>query len=198
MERSMTAQERSRWLEQLAIQEAALDLTLEKGYRGFTMDELAQRTGMPRRTLFQRVGDKMSAVMGVEDDPRPVESVTPDPALPPFDAYVATALRLIDEVQIDESVLAIHAKYRQAIAQEPRLAAESARRTERNLEAAADALRAQHGWAPDDPRPVVLSRVMSALLEEAIARVLAAQEQGDPLDVGQELRRLTETLKSLI
>ena len=57
MERSTTAQERSRWLEQLAIQEAALDLTLEKGYRGFTMDELAQRTGMPRRTLFQRVGD---------------------------------------------------------------------------------------------------------------------------------------------
>ena len=82
----MTAQERSRWLEQLAIQEAALDLTLEKGYRGFTMDELAQRTGMPCRTLFQRVGDKMSAVMGVKDDPRPVESVTPDPALPPFDA----------------------------------------------------------------------------------------------------------------
>lgn len=42
---------------------------LDRGFDGFTMDDLAQAVGVSRRTLFNRVKDKASAVLGVEDAP---------------------------------------------------------------------------------------------------------------------------------
>lgn len=198
MGRTMTARERSQWLEQLAIQEAALDLTLERGYSGFTMDELAQQVGMPRRTLFQRVGHKFSAVLGVdEDDALPAEAPA-DVSLSPLDAFVAAALQLVELVQVDETVVAIHAKMLRAIAQEPSLAAEAERRTARHLDRVADMLRRQHGWDEDDPRARVLSRVMGALVDEAIARVVTAREQGRSLDFGVELQSLVTALHDVV
>ena len=55
------------------IQEAAATLVIERGYDGFTMDELAERVGVSRRTLFNHVPDKASAVLGPfdENNPRP-------------------------------------------------------------------------------------------------------------------------------
>ncbi|CAM2733930.1 TetR/AcrR family transcriptional regulator [Actinomyces slackii] len=195
---TMSARERIRWLEQLAIQEAALDLTLTKGYAHFTMDELAKATGMPRRTLFQRVGDKMSAVLGVEETPH-IDHLPPmDPALPPLAACTDLAVQLIDRIEVDESVVAIHAKRRQAIAQEPRLAEEMIQRTTRNMAALGEIQRVQRGWSADDPRPQVLARVLGVLVEQAVTNVLAARDQGTALDLGDELRRLADALKSLV
>ena len=55
------------------IQEAAATLVIERGYDGLTMDELAERVGVSRRTLFNHVPDKASAVLGPfgENNPRP-------------------------------------------------------------------------------------------------------------------------------
>lgn len=42
----------------------AQDLCLERGFSGFTLDELAEAAGVSRRTLFNYVGDKEHAVLG--------------------------------------------------------------------------------------------------------------------------------------
>ena len=48
------------------IRVAALNLVIEAGYGGFTMEELAQKVGVSRRTLFNYIKDKESAVLGPE------------------------------------------------------------------------------------------------------------------------------------
>ncbi|MEU6133527.1 TetR/AcrR family transcriptional regulator [Nocardioides sp. NPDC047086] len=54
-----------------AIHRAALELTDEFGYDGWTMDHLADRVGVSRRTLFNHVPGKMDAVLGPDHDPDP-------------------------------------------------------------------------------------------------------------------------------
>ena len=48
------------------IRVAALNLVIENGYDGFTMEELAHEVGVSRRTLFNYIKDKESAVLGPE------------------------------------------------------------------------------------------------------------------------------------
>lgn len=47
-----------------AIVAAAQELTLERGYQGWTLDELAETVGVSRRTLFNYVDSKERAVLG--------------------------------------------------------------------------------------------------------------------------------------
>lgn len=47
------------------ITQCARDLTATKGLDGFTMDDLAERAGVSRRTLFNYVPGKLDAVLGV-------------------------------------------------------------------------------------------------------------------------------------
>ena len=48
------------------IRVAALRLVIDHGYDGFTMETLAQDVGISRRTLFNYVKDKESAVLDPE------------------------------------------------------------------------------------------------------------------------------------
>lgn len=50
-----------------AIQTEACKLVIARGYDGFTMEELAEAVGVSRRTLFNYVPDKASAVLGPFD-----------------------------------------------------------------------------------------------------------------------------------
>ena len=50
------------------IHDVAQELTLEHGYHGWTLADLAERVGVSRRTLFNHVESKEQAVLG----PRPV------------------------------------------------------------------------------------------------------------------------------
>jgi AcrR family transcriptional regulator len=49
---------------ELRITRVAQDLALERGYDGFTMDELAEATGVSRRTLFNYFPSKVDAIIG--------------------------------------------------------------------------------------------------------------------------------------
>ncbi len=53
----------------LAITAAAQRLADERGFDGFTMDELAAAAGVSRRTLFNHVAGKLDAVLGPEPAP---------------------------------------------------------------------------------------------------------------------------------
>lgn len=54
-----------------AIHHAALKLTDEHGFDGWTMDTLAEEVGVSRRTLFNHVPGKMDAILGPEKEPDP-------------------------------------------------------------------------------------------------------------------------------
>jgi AcrR family transcriptional regulator len=47
---------------------AAQELAIERGYDGFTLDELAEAVGVSRRTLFNHVAGKEEAVLGVRPE----------------------------------------------------------------------------------------------------------------------------------
>ncbi|MEU0073786.1 helix-turn-helix domain-containing protein [Streptomyces sp. NPDC006332] len=57
------------------ITESALDLAEERGVDGFTMDELAERVGVSRRTLFNYVPGKLDAILGAPQSPDPASLV---------------------------------------------------------------------------------------------------------------------------
>ncbi|GAA3537865.1 hypothetical protein AFL01nite_12700 [Aeromicrobium flavum] len=59
-----------------AIIRSARELTDEHGLDGFTMEQLAERTGVSRRTLFNYVPGKVDAVLGPEKtlDPAIIEA----------------------------------------------------------------------------------------------------------------------------
>lgn len=50
------------------ISRAAQALTAEKGFEGFTMEDLAEAAGVSRRTLFNYFDSKLDAVLGPEPD----------------------------------------------------------------------------------------------------------------------------------
>lgn len=52
-----------------AIHRAALQMTDEFGFDGWTMGHLAERIGVSRRTLFNHVPSKMDAVLGPDEEP---------------------------------------------------------------------------------------------------------------------------------
>jgi AcrR family transcriptional regulator len=58
-----------RALTELALRAAALHLTEERGFDGFTVDEVAQRAGVSPRTFFNYFPTKEAAVLS---DPQPV------------------------------------------------------------------------------------------------------------------------------
>lgn len=51
---------------------AAQELAIDRGYDGFTLDDLAAAVGVSRRTLFNHVSGKEEAVVGVRPDFDPV------------------------------------------------------------------------------------------------------------------------------
>ena len=59
----------SRGVTALEITAVAQQLADERGFDGFTMDELAAAAGVSRRTLFNHVAGKLDAVLGPEPVP---------------------------------------------------------------------------------------------------------------------------------
>ena len=82
-----------------AIFRAAQELTLERGYQGWTLEELAERVGVSRRTLFNHVESKEHAVLG----PRPTID---DAALAEFRSGGPTGRLLHDAVHLAIAAIA--------------------------------------------------------------------------------------------
>lgn len=105
-----------------AIVCAAQELTLEHGYHGWTLEDLAERVGVSRRTLFNHVASKEHAVLG----PRPVVD---DDALAEFRRGGPTGRLLHDAVHLAMAVIAASEpapadlrRYQQVLLSEPALA----------------------------------------------------------------------------
>lgn len=168
------------------IQRAAVELVLKKGYDGFTMDDLAARVGVSRRTLFNHVPDKASAVLG------PFDEKTPDPtALETFRAGGPHGRLFDDLVHAVDTVVAAkdddtglippghHALVDQAIRSDGKVMQLVAHRFEIVTAMLQDAVTAREGWKPGDLRARALAATILSLLRLTLDRLAEADDDAD-------------------
>lgn len=169
------------------IQRTACELVIAHGFDGFTMADLAEAAGMSRRTLFNLLADKTSAVLGPEELP----------AGPEIDAFVSGGP---SGVLYEDLTITIHAAMadlseRPGVSDERRLfekavAADSKvfglvlGRVERIVEFVADMICRREGWQPDDLRARALATSLLALTQLAFAELA---QRGGEASFGQVL-----------
>lgn len=138
------------------IRVAALNLVIEAGYGGFTMEELAQKVGVSRRTLFNYIKDKESAVLGpefseeLEHQFQNFAAGLPTGSLREDSEIVAKAV--FDRAVGDEFFPEISQLTAQALAKDTKLRALYCQRNSRTIERLRQAVQAREGWKSSDSR----------------------------------------------
>lgn len=155
------------------IRAAASRLTVERGYDGFTMDDLAERVGVSRRTLFNVVPDKESAVLGLEPDFRSGQEGAVFRAGGPSGRLAADLLTMFESVMARLSgtdpesasrTATDHLLYTEVLAADPKALAMARARVTRHTQDVADLIAAREGWAADDLRARTLAVSLGSLI----------------------------------
>ncbi|MEV4319018.1 TetR family transcriptional regulator [Actinocrispum sp. NPDC049592] len=159
-----------------ALAEAAIRLSVERGYDNVTVDDIAERAGVSTRTFFNYFPAKEDAVLRPDDDPiaetqRILDEFAAVPAeVGTFRAF-ATAMRsaaLRIDREADEWLVRVS-----IIENDPGLIVKmfSARReTERMT---CEAIAARAGVDPDDYYPALIFAAVGAAFQAAIRRWFA-------------------------
>ncbi|MCD9154319.1 TetR/AcrR family transcriptional regulator [Aeromicrobium duanguangcaii] len=171
MSKSATQLRRERTL--LSITRCARELTQEHGLDGFTMDQLAERAGVSRRTLFNYVPGKIDAVLGPEHEI--------DPAL--WEAFLAggpTGRLLVDVLEILRATLAADAPdpaevdaVRRVLHSDPRLITAVHERFVEKSRVLSEAITRREGQALDPLVMRLLSASVVAMCDAALDEALA-------------------------
>lgn len=162
------------------ISRCAQQLTEERGLDGFTMDELAERAEVSRRTLFNYFPSKLDAVLG----PPPLMSETAcatfvagGPSGHLIDDLSTLADEILDADEVEREDLE---RAKRVVVGEPRLIVMAHDRFERVLGELVDLILEREGDGMDRPHARVLIRVLVAIFECAMSDVIAGDER--PLD----------------
>lgn len=165
-----------------AIHRAAAELTLERGFDEFTMDDLAAVVGVSRRTLFNYVGDKVSAVLG-PNDPGDAECMKTalrdqDPATPLLTRGIAAMADGFRNAQLTGDDLDLVRLITRAAAHEPKVAHALYERVRGAVEQLTDIAAEIEGWGPHDRRSRVFGRTLVMIVEEALHATADAYANG--------------------
>ena len=178
-------------------------LTVERGYDGFTMDDLAGRVGVSRRTLFNVVPDKESAVLGLEPDFDASEEGSrfrdggPDGDLVPdrLAMFEAAMMRLSGDDAASASQTATdHLLYTEALAADPKVLAMAHARAARHTREVAELIATREGWAPDDLRARTLAAAVGALVRVSFDEVARREGSTPVAEVFRETVRAFATV----
>lgn len=153
------------------IQRAACHLVLQHGYDGFTMDDLAEAVGVSRRTLFNHVPDKASAVLGPDDlADHPQVAVFrkggPSGALMPD--LVEAVKSVLSDFPDDEEAAQQHALVERAIAQDAKVSRLALERFTHLSELLAALICEREQWPSGDLRARSISATFLALVKVSI------------------------------
>ena len=160
-------------------------LTVERGYDGFTMDDLAERVGVSRRTLFNVVPDKESAVLGLEPDFTGSEEGARFRAGGPSGELVPDLLALVEaamarlsgsDAAAASQTVADHLLYTEALAADPKVLAMANARTAAHTQEVTALIAGREGWPADDLRARTLSAAAGALIRVSFDE--AARREG--------------------
>lgn len=146
---------------------------IERGFAGFTMDDLAAGVGCSRRTLFNYVPDKASAVIGVWETPWEHPALRTFMAGGPtgnlFDDSIST-IRTVIETLVDGDFdrLDNQQLLSRAMEADPRVRQLVGERFEMMTRMLAQAISQREGWADADLRANALAASLFALLVLAL------------------------------
>lgn len=180
------------------IQQQACLLVVERGYNGFTMDELAEAVGVSRRTLFNYVPDKSSAVLGRFDpedheciaefrESRPTGRLVPD---------LAHALdRFLEDAGEPFTSVEHHRLIEQAMASDLKVAQLAMERFVHLAELLTTLICEREHWPAGDLRAKSISSTFLALIKLSLDEFTARGAQTDfrtifheVLDAAQSVR----------
>lgn len=176
------------------IQQAACVLVMERGYDGFTMDDLAQTVGVSRRTLFNHVRDKAAAVLGEDVDRSEHERVLQQfTALPPAGDLEAEILDLVRQIIVaaEKDVPQAYRRHlllEQALAADPKLAQLAFHRLQEDFRGVTDAACTRQQWVAGDLRARVAVARVGALLPVVFEEVRRRGGAGSFLQVFDDVR----------
>lgn len=163
------------------IMHAANQLTLERGYDGWTMEDLALAADVSRRTLFNYFPAKLDAVIG----PMPT---LPADALEVFRAQGPTgvliddcrvlAREVLDEEQLGSQDLRLH---REVVASTPRLIVVVHQRFEQVAGELVEHILAREGEQFGAVRARLLVGLMVAVFDSCLGRLQDEHETDRPL-----------------
>lgn len=155
------------------IRSEASRLTVERGFDGFTMDDLAERVGVSRRTLFNVVPDKESTVLGLAPDFKtgaeaclfraggPSGRLAPD-LIEMFEAVMAR-LSGTDSAAATQTV-ADHLLYTEVLAADPKVLAMANARARQHTQEIAELIVEREGWPAEDLRARTLAVSLGSLI----------------------------------
>lgn len=164
----------------LTIQRKAIDLTLERGLAGFTMQELADAAGVSRSTLFNYFPGKVDAVLGVSksDDAgaagleRMLDNLLV--AATPLEDAAKQVQAILSLLELGDEYKAIYRLMLQAIEREPKLKEAFDANNCQTVVWVASRLEQRFGDAASPSDRKLVAALVGSLLQEAIARYLDA------------------------
>ncbi|MDN3480777.1 TetR family transcriptional regulator [Arthrobacter sp. APC 3897] len=167
--------ERKRTATKLAIITAARILTAERGFSGYTVEELCEKVGISRRTFFNYFPAKEDAVLGSPADEIPADLAeefiaggaasdpgTISPTL--LSDFVDFATAMMDRMVMSRDQMV---SLKLAVAAEPRLLEKVMRGSHEAEEAFGALLSAREGLSPADPRIQAALSLFTALAQRA-------------------------------
>ena len=164
----------------LTIQRKAIDLTLERGLAGFTMQELADAAGVSRSTLFNYFPGKVDAVLGVSksDDAGAagLERMLDDllVAATPLEDAAKQVQVILSLLELGDEYKAIYRLMLQAVERESKLKEAFDANNRQTVVWVASRLEQRFGDAVSPSDRELVAALVGSLLQEAIARYLDA------------------------
>ncbi|WP_194266050.1 TetR/AcrR family transcriptional regulator [Arthrobacter yangruifuii] len=167
--------ERKRTATKLAIITAARILTAERGFSGYTVEELCENVGISRRTFFNYFPAKEDAVLGSPADEIPddlarefiARGAGSDPGTVSdslLSDFVDFATEMMDRMVMSRDQMV---QLKLAVAAEPRLLEKALRGSREAEDTFAGILSAREGLAPRDPRIQAALTLFTALGQRA-------------------------------
>ncbi|QYJ03210.1 TetR/AcrR family transcriptional regulator [Nocardioides panacisoli] len=153
------------------LMRCALELCDEHGFDGWTLDDLAERAEVSRRTVFNYFDGKAAVVLGPEPD-------VSDAARDTFVAQGPTGRLLSDILVLADEVFADHAPdpdtvalHRRVIIQDPQLVTLVHDRFESVTERFVDYVQQREGTSYDADRARLLIRLLMSVFDTAVDRL---------------------------
>lgn len=164
----------------LTIQRKAIDLTLERGLAGFTMQELADASDVSRSTLFNYFPGKVDAVLGVSKTngagAAELERMLDDllVAATPLEDAAKQVQATLSLLELGDEYKAIYRLMLQAVEREPKLKEAFDANNRQTVVWVASRLEQRFGDAVSPSDRELVAALVGSLLQEAIARYLDA------------------------
>lgn len=162
------------------LRRRALELTRDKGFDGWTMDDLAASAEVSRRTVFNYFDSKLDVVLGPDHEP-PAEALEAFVAKLPtgdlVDDMAALAAEVIQEKQTELDLVMLA---RSVILKEPHLVALVHQRFEDKMTELIDLIIQREGEGYGRARAELAVRLIVTVFDTALTRIDPAEPK--PID----------------